>query len=162
MFGKHFLTVHESGSNEKNHFVTMLSNPESNRNKPHFENFVSRLMELEKPIGLIAVDFCPLDSKSFCDFLDKAIPKLIEIGCVESNVKLYLPLLFQNKLQILKSKTCEVKKTEHDYFLKNIGDNFDEEFLFIDYGVDSNVPVLKNTKNKKSLKKSSAKGINVL
>jgi hypothetical protein len=140
----------------------VLSNPESKRNKQSFENFVSRLMELEKPIGAIAVDFSPLDTKSLCQFLDKAIPKLIEIGRIRNNVKLYLPLVFQNKLEILQNKKYEVKKTEQDYFLKDVdGDNFDDQFLYVDYGVDRDDLTSNNTKKNASLNKTSKKGMHV-
>ena len=121
---------------------------------------MSRLMELEKPIGAIAVDFSPLDTKSLCQFINKGIPKLIEIGCVRNNVKFYLPLVFQNKLEILQTKKYEVKKTEQDYFLKDIdGDNFEDEFLYVDYGVDSHDSTSKITKKNASLNKSSRKGM---
>jgi len=156
--------VRESGSNHDNHFVTMLSNPESKRNKQNFESFVSRVMELEKPINLIAVDFSPLDTKSLCKFLDKAIPKLIEIGRVTTNVKLYLPLVFQNKLEILQSKKCEVKKTEQNYFLKDVdGDNFEDQFLYVDYGALLSNDEATSTTAKKNVSsnESSNKGMHV-
>ena len=117
-------------------------------------------MELEKPIGAIAVDFSPLDTKSLCQFLDKAIPKLIEIGRIRNNVKLYLPLVFQNKLEILQSKKCEVKSTEQHYFLKDVdGDNFEDQYLYVDYGV----VIRRDNATSKTTKKntSSRKGMYV-
>jgi hypothetical protein len=152
--------VHESGSNQDNHFVALLSNPETKRNKSNFESLVNRLMELKKSISVIAVDFSPLDTKSLCHFLNKAIPKFIEIGCVTKNVKLYLPVVFQSKLEILQSKKCEVRKTEQDYFMRDVdGDNFEKDFLYVDYGLDIDDLDSKDTENSTSSKKSSVPGI---
>ncbi len=163
IFGENFLTVHESGSNQDNHFVAFLSNPESKRNMQNFESLVSRLMELKKTISVIAVDFSPLYSKSLCQFLNKAIPKFIEVGCVTKNVKLYLPVVFQSNLEILRSKKCEVRKTEKDYVLKGVDrENFEEEFLYVDYGVGDIVSNSKDTKSSTSSKQSSGQGMHFL
>ena len=114
---------------------------------------------VEKTISVIAVDFSPPCSKSLCQFLNKAIPKFIELGCVTKNVKLYLPVVFQSNLEILQNKKCEVKKTEQDYFLKDVDrDNFEEEFLYVDYGVGGDDSNSKDTRNSKSSKKSNRQG----
>ena len=88
----------QSGIDVDNHFVSLLLNPESKRNKSNFECFVSRVTELQKPISCISVEFAAGDIKRLCEFLDKAIPKLIEMGSVQNDVKLYLPLACQGNL----------------------------------------------------------------
>jgi hypothetical protein len=115
LFGVNFLTVSQFGSDADNHFVSLLLNPESKRNKSNFESFVSRVTELKKPISFIAVDFAVGDIKPLCDFFDKAIPMLIEMGSLDSDVKLFLPLSCQGKFKMLMSKHSEVKNTLKDY-----------------------------------------------
>jgi hypothetical protein len=56
LFDSNFLTVSQSGLDVNNHFVSLLLNPESKRNKDNFERFVSRVTELKRPISFIAKD----------------------------------------------------------------------------------------------------------
>jgi hypothetical protein len=138
-FDGNFLTVSQSGYESANHFVSLLLNPETKRNKDNFESFVSRVTELKKPISFIAVDFATGDIKLLCDFLDKAISKLIEMGSVQNNVKFFLPLSCEGKLKMLTSKNFEVKYTVDDHVLKDVlfkADihlKYETEFLYVDY-----------------------------
>ena len=64
--------------------------------------------------------------------------------------------------KILQNKKYEVKKTEQDYFLKDVdGDNFEDQFLYVDYGVDRDDLTSNNTKKNASLNKSSKKGMHI-
>ena len=156
LFGDNFLTVSESGSDADNHFVSLLLNPESKRNKNNFESFVSRVTELKKPISFIAVDFAIGDIKPLCDFLDKAIPMLIEMGSVHNDVKLFLPLSCQGKLKMLMNKHSEVKNTLKDYILFDVHSiRYNAEYLFVDYSI--NVTKMKSDTAQK--KASSREGI---
>ena len=158
IFSDNFLTVSQSGCDADNHFVSSLLNSESKRNKSKFESFVSRVTELQNPIGLIAVDFAAGDIKRLCDFLDKVIPTLIEMGSVRNNVKLFLPLSCQGKLKMLLSKHSEVKQTLKDYILFDVHSiRYCAEHLFVDYSIDvSNLKT--DTVQKKA---SSRQGIDI-
>ena len=158
LFGDNFLTVSQSGIDTDNHFVSLLLNPESKRNKSNFESFVSRVTELQNPIGFIAVDFAASDIKPLCDFLDKVIPMLIEMGSIHNNVKLFLPLSCQGKLKMLSSKHSEVKMTMKDYILFDVHSiRYNAEYLFVDYSI--NVSNLKTDTAQK--KASSREGIDI-
>ena len=159
VFGDNFLTVSQSGLDANNHFVSLLLNPENKRNKNNFESFVSRVTELKKPISFISVEFASSDIKRLCDFLDKAIPKLIEMGSVQNDVKLYLPLACQGKLKMLMSKHHEVRETLDEHILKDvIGGRFEGEFLYVDYSIDHS----KLETNITPKRTSSRKGIDIL
>ena len=159
IFDDNFLTVSQSGSDAGNHFVSLLLNPESKRNKSNFECFVSRVTELQKPIGFISVEFASGDIRRLCDFLDKAIPKLIEMGSVQSSVKLYLPLSCQGKLKMLISKHHEVRASLTEHILKDVLDfRFESEFLYVDYST-AHSKLETNTAPKR---KSPREGINIL
>jgi hypothetical protein len=165
MFGENFLTICKLGLDTANHLVTLLSNPNNKRNKGNFENVVSRLMDLKQKVSFIAVDFAVIDIKPLCEFLDNGLERLIEYGCVQNNVKLYLPLIFQGRLKMLLSKYNEVKKAEQEHLLKDIVDaNFEDEFLYIDYGVDDlKIEATACSSDRTALlRKSSRKGIFVL
>jgi hypothetical protein len=158
------MTVCKSGSNTDKHFVTLLMNPEAHRNKSNFEKFVSRLTELKQPISVIAVDFFAVDIKNLCDFLDKGIPKLIEIGSIQSDVKLYLPLSFLGNLKMLQIKHNEIKKTEKEHLLKDVEPaSLEDEFLYINYGVDvsDNQSLKVDSEDAIVLKRSTRIGINI-
>jgi len=142
IFHGNFLTVSQSGFDGNNHFASLLLNPENKRNKDNFERFVSRVTELNKPISFIAVDFATSDIKHLCDFLDKAISKLIEMGSVQKNVKFFLPLSCEGKLKFLTSKHFEVKLTVDDHVIKdvlfnhNINLKIETEYLYVDYSIN--------------------------
>ncbi len=142
LFDGNFLTVSQSGLDANNHFVSLLLNPESKRNKDNFERFVSRVTELKRPISFIAVDFATGDVKHLCDFLDKAILKLIEMGSVQKNVKIFLPLSCEGKLKFLTTKHFEVKLTVDDHVIKdvlfkhNTNLKIETEFLYVDYSIN--------------------------
>ena len=158
LFGDNFLTVSQSGIDVDNHFVSLLLNPESKRNKSNFESFVSRVTELQNPIGLIAVDFAAGDIKPLCDFLDKVIPMLIEMGSVHNNVKLFLPLSCQGKLKMLMSKHSEVKNTFEGHILYDVNNiRYNAEYLYVDYSID--VSKLKTDTTQK--RASSRQGIDI-
>ena len=98
---------------------------------------MSRVTELQNPIGFIAVDFAAGDIKRLCEFLDKTIPMLIEMGSVHNNVKLFLPLSCQGKLKMLTSKHSEVKMTMKDYILFDVHSiRYNAEYLFVDYSIN--------------------------
>ncbi len=151
LFGDNFLTVSQSGCDADNHFVSSLLNSESKRNKSNFESFVSRVTELQNPIGLIAVDFAAGDIKRLCDFLDKVIPTLIEMGSVRNNVKLFLPLSCQGKLKMLISKHSEVKNTFEGHILYSVNSiRYNAEYLYVDYSINVSMLETETTQKKTS------------
>ena len=161
LFDGNFLTVSQSGLDASNHFVSLLLNPENKRNKGNFERFVSRVTELKKPISFIAVDFATSDIKHLCDFLDKAISKLIEMGSVQNNVKFCLPLSCEGKLKMLTSKHFEVKFTVDDHVIKdvlfknNINLTIETQYLYVDYSMNNSkmetITTLKRTTSRQGI-----------
>ncbi len=113
---------------------------------------------MQNPIGFIAVDFAAGDIKHLCDFLDKTIPRLVEMGSVHKNVKLFLPLSCQGKLKMLMSKHSEVKSTLKDYILFDVHSiRYNAEYLFVDYSID-----VSNQKTDTAQKKASSRqGIDI-
>ena len=119
---------------------------------------MSRVTELQKPISCISVEFASGDIKRLCEFLDKAIPKLIEMGSVQSDVKLYLPLACQGKLKMLMSKHHEVRESIDDHILRNVtGTRFEGEFLYVDYSINDS----KLETNVAPVRKSLRRGIDI-